>query len=166
MYKLLLLISIKRNRWLFDIIMEVIEIFLSFIGLINFNEWDFMFRILFYMNEDLFYYIIYFLDLENYIIVRFLYMLILDWLILEIFIENFYFIVIKLLYGFCILEIVCNFYFENGLLLLYNVFMWFFCWDRKYFVVILIKFVLILYFKFLIWYKNINGNVDIVDMKG
>lgn len=102
MYKLLLLISIKRNRWLFDIIMEVIEIFLSFIGLFNFNEWDFMFRILFYMNEDLFYYIIYFLDLENYIIVRFLYMLILDWLILEIFIENFYFIVIKLLYGFCI----------------------------------------------------------------
>lgn len=102
MYKLLLLISIKRNRWLFDIIMEVIEIFLSFIGLFNFNEWDFMFRILFYMNEDLFYYIIYFLDLENYIIVRFLYMLILDWLILEIFKENFYFIVIKLLYGFCI----------------------------------------------------------------
>lgn len=102
MYKLLLLISIKRNRWLFDIIREVIEIFLSFIGLFNFNEWDFMFRILFYMNEDLFYYIIYFLDLENYIIVRFLYMLILDWLILEIFIENFYFIVIKLLYGFCI----------------------------------------------------------------
>lgn len=102
MYKLLLLISIKRNRWLFDIIMEVIENFLSFIGLFNFNKWNFMFRILFYMNEDLFYYIIYFLDLENYIIVRFLYMLILDWLILEIFKENFYFIVIKLLYGFCI----------------------------------------------------------------
>lgn len=63
-------------------------------------------------------------------------------------------------------ETVRNFHLENGSLLPYNAFMRLFCWDRKHFVAILIKFVLILYFKFLIWHKNINGNADTADMKG
>lgn len=70
MYKSLLSISTKRNRRLFDIIMEATEIFLSLIGLINFNEWDLMFRTPLYMNDDLFYYIIHFSDSGNYIIAR------------------------------------------------------------------------------------------------
>lgn len=70
MYKSLLPISTKRNRRLFDIIMEATEIFLSLIGLSNFNEWDLMFRTPLYMNEDLFYYIIHFSDSGNYIIAR------------------------------------------------------------------------------------------------
>lgn len=89
MYKSLLSISTKRNRRLFDIIMEATEIFLSLIGLFNFNEWDLMFRTPLYMNEDLFYYIIHFSDSENYIIARLSQTLISDRLIPEISKENF-----------------------------------------------------------------------------
>lgn len=95
MYKSLLPISTKRNRRLFDIIMEATEIFLSLIGLFNFNKWNLMFRTPLYMNEDLFYYIIHFLDSENYIIARLSHTLISDRLIPEISKENFYFIATK-----------------------------------------------------------------------
>lgn len=70
MYKSLLPISTKRNRRLFDIIMEATDFFLSLIGLFNFNKWNLMFRTPLYMNEDLFYYIIHFSDSGNYLIAR------------------------------------------------------------------------------------------------
>lgn len=145
---------------------RLLKFFLSLIGLFNFNKWNLMFRTPLYMNEDLFYYIIHFSDSENYIIARLSQTLISDRLISEISKENFYFIATKPPYGLCIQETVCNFHLENGSLLPYNAFMRLFCWDRKHFVAILIKFVLILYFKFLIWHKNINGNADTADMKG